>query len=171
MKKFLMTLALGGFALGASAQYQLNNNDFEGGWEDCIPWTSDNSTNKVGHNPKNWTISNVFAAGLGLNVGKNVEGKNSKSAVSLVNLKKIGNKVPAYLTLGKSWATAKVSGFSPEAGSEDGGTFGGINFTKHPDAISFDYKRDNSNGSEDAMLSPILGEEPILKKMCRAIHH
>lgn len=152
MKKFLMTLALGGFALGASAQYQLNNNDFEGGWEDCIPWTSDNSTNKVGHNPKNWTISNVFAAGLGLNVGKNVEGKNSKSAVSLVNLKKIGNKVPAYLTLGKSWATAKVSGFSPEAGSEDGGTFGGINFTKHPDAISFDYKRDNSNGSEDAMV-------------------
>ena len=147
-----MTLALGGFALGASAQYQLNNNDFEGGWEDCIPWTSDNSTNKVGHNPKNWTISNVFAAGLGLNVGKNVEGKNSKSAVSLVNLKKIGNKVPAYLTLGKSWATAKVSGFSPEAGSEDGGTFGGINFTKHPDAISFDYKRDNSNGSEDAMV-------------------
>lgn len=145
-------LALGGFALGASAQYQLNNNDFEGGWEDCIPWTSDNSTNKVGHNPKNWTISNVFAAGLGLNVGKNVEGKNSKSAVSLVNLKKIGNKVPAYLTLGKSWATAKVSGFSPEAGSEDGGTFGGINFTKHPDAISFDYKRDNSNGSEDAMV-------------------
>lgn len=147
-----MTLALGGFALGASAQYQLNNNDFEGGWEDCIPWTSDNSTNKVGHNPKNWTISNVFAAGLGLNVGKNVEGKNSKSAVSLVNLKRIGNKVPAYLTLGKSWATAKVSGFSPEAGSEDGGTFGGINFTKHPDAISFDYKRDNSNGSEDAMV-------------------
>ena len=151
MKKFLMTLALGGFALGASAQYQLNNNDFEGGWEDCIPWNSDNSKTIVGHNPKNWTISNVYAV-LKLQVGKNVEGKNSTSAVSLVNLNKLGNKVPAYLTLGKSWATAKVSGFSPEAGSEDGGTFGGINFTKHPDAISFDYKRDNSKGSEDAMV-------------------
>lgn len=153
MKKFLMTLALGGFALGASAQYQLNNNDFEGGWEDCIPWSSDNSKTTVGHNPKNWTVSNVYAAGLKIIVGKNVEGKNSTSAVFLENLKKVGNnKVPAYLTLGKSWATAKVSGFSPEAGSEDGGTFGGINFTKHPDAISFDYKRDNSKGSEDAMV-------------------
>lgn len=153
MKKFLMTLALGGFALGASAQYQLNNNDFEGGWEDCIPWSSDNSKTTVGHNPKNWTVSNVYAAGLRIIVGKNVEGKNSTSAVFLENLKKVGNnKVPAYLTLGKSWATAKVSGFSPEAGSEDGGTFGGINFTKHPDAISFDYKRDNSKGSEDAMV-------------------
>lgn len=151
MKKFLMTLALGGFALGASAQYQLNNNDFEGGWENCIPWDSNNSNKIVGHNPKNWTISNVFAV-IPIKVGNNVEGKNSTSAVSLVNLNKIGNKVPAYLTLGKSWATAKVSGFSPEAGSEDGGTFGGINFTKHPDAISFDYKRDNSNGSEDAMV-------------------
>ena len=148
-----MTLALGGFALGASAQYQLNNNDFEGGWEDCIPWSSDNSKTTVGHNPKNWTVSNVYAAGLRIIVGKNVEGKNSTSAVFLENLKKVGNnKVPAYLTLGKSWATAKVSGFSPEAGSEDGGTFGGINFTKHPDAISFDYKRDNSKGSEDAMV-------------------
>lgn len=153
MKKFLMTLALGGFALGASAQYQLNNNDFEGGWEDCIPWSSNNSKTTVGHNPKNWTVSNVYAAGLRIIVGKNVEGKNSTSAVFLENLKKVGNnKVPAYLTLGKSWATAKVSGFSPEAGSEDGGTFGGINFTKHPDAISFDYKRDNSKGSEDAMV-------------------
>lgn len=148
-----MTLALGGFALGASAQYQLNNNDFEGGWEDCIPWSSNNSKTTVGHNPKNWTVSNVYAAGLRIIVGKNVEGKNSTSAVFLENLKKVGNnKVPAYLTLGKSWATAKVSGFSPEAGSEDGGTFGGINFTKHPDAISFDYKRDNSKGSEDAMV-------------------
>lgn len=55
MKKFLMTLALGGFALGASAQYQVQNSDFEQ-WDDV-------TYNKItGKEPSHW---NSFITGTG----------------------------------------------------------------------------------------------------------
>lgn len=55
MKKFLMTLALGGFALGASAQYQVQNSNFEQ-WESV-------SYNKIkGEEPLHW---NSFITGTG----------------------------------------------------------------------------------------------------------
>lgn len=55
MKKFLMTLALGGFALGASAQYQVQNSNFEQ-WENV-------SYKKIsGEEPLHW---NSFITGTG----------------------------------------------------------------------------------------------------------
>mgnify|MGYP004419473875 CR=1 FL=1 len=36
--------------------------------------------------------------------------------------------------------------------NSDGGTFGGSSFTFRPDAMRFDYKRDNSNGDENATV-------------------
>lgn len=55
MKKFLMTLALGGFALGASAQYQVQNSDFE-------QWENVDYGDIKGEEPLHW---NSFITGTG----------------------------------------------------------------------------------------------------------
>ena len=55
MKKFLMTLALGGFALGASAQYQVQNSDFE-------QWDNVDYGDIKGEEPLHW---NSFITGTG----------------------------------------------------------------------------------------------------------
>lgn len=55
MKKFLMTLALGGFALGASAQYQVQNSNFE-------QWGNVSYKKITGEEPLHW---NSFITGTG----------------------------------------------------------------------------------------------------------
>ncbi len=45
--------------------------------------------------------------------------------------------VPAYMTLGTSWATAVSSLPAPK--NADGGAFGGVAFTGKPDAVKFKY--------------------------------
>ncbi len=75
---------------------------------------------------------------------RKVEGYNSTdekptSAVKVYNSPNsilASQTVPGYVTLGKTWSTAK--GFN--AANKDGGTFGGIDFTSRPDAIEFMYK-------------------------------
>lgn len=107
--------------------------------------------------PEGWIISNVLGVvserdpeygggygGLGSTVvGTRVAGKDSESAVKLTNSPNpfmATQIVPAYLTLGTSWATNTLnwSTFSPE--NKDGGVFGGMEFTGRPDAVAFDYK-------------------------------
>lgn len=107
--------------------------------------------------PEGWIISNVLGVvserdpeygggygGVGSTiVGTRVAGKDSESAVKLTNSPNpfmATQIVPAYLTLGTSWATNTLnwSTFSPE--NKDGGVFGGMEFTGRPDAVAFDYK-------------------------------
>ena len=64
----------------------------------------------------------------------------------LTNKEAFGNGIPAYLTLGTPWATAKGT----KAENPDGGTFGGKKFTYRPDAISFDYQHSTEKGEENA---------------------
>lgn len=160
MKKLILLIS--GLVLSAtvsttSAQ-QLPNNDFQGGWADCSPWTS-NGTTTVGKTPKSWTISNV--AGYKLvawwtgktQVGEETTaGHDSNSAVKIYNnANSIVDTqiVPGYVTLGTSWSTANTSG--KEA---DGGTFGGISFSYKPDAVSFWYTRSHgsANPTEQATV-------------------
>ena len=80
-----------------------------------------------------------------------VEGKDGTGkAAHLYNTSILGNKIPAYLTLGTPFATAEVRGITVK--NSDGGTFGGSSFTFRPDAMRFDYKRDNSKGDENATV-------------------
>ena len=140
---------LGGVAFAANAQ-QING-DFDGDWKDCVPWTSDGNTTIVSAQPEGWHISNV-CVNKSIAVGSAVEGSNNTSqAVHLTNQ---SNKIPAYLTLGTPWATAQVRflWYEVKGNSTDGGTWGGINFTYHPDAIAYEYKRDNSKGDENATV-------------------
>lgn len=111
--------------------------DFETDWVNCIPWDSNNNTTVVGKTPSGWCVSNVYTTAAQFEMASRVDDKDSGYAVKLKNTSFIKQKVPAYMTLGTSWATAKgMSGSNP-----DGGSFGGKEFNKRPDAISFDYWR------------------------------
>lgn len=153
MKKFITLMILSALCLGAKAQ-QING-DFDDTWEDCIPWDSKGNKSVKGKQPVGWTISHVCGmSGTGATeVGKSVSGftgSDGDLAVELTNTPNPYRKseiVPAYLTLGTSWATAKAS-FS-SVSNADGGTFGGKEFTYRPDALSFYYKRTLSNGSTE----------------------
>ena len=157
MRKSLLTLALlGGCIVPMQAQFQLTNSNFDGNWPNCIPWNGQGNSTKAGTQPEGWTASNVVAQVI-VNIPVTVSSRESRDDsgyyVKLTNNESSGNRIPAYLSLGTTWATAKVStsgGIS--VSNADGGTWGGIKFTNHPDAISFDYQRDNSNGAERASV-------------------
>ena len=140
MNKFYTLLLLSGAALSMNAQ-QINGS-FDGEWGKCIPWDSKGNTTVVGTTPKGWTISNVYP-GIKVEVGT-FEDREGGKAVKLTNKNAAGQIVPSYITLGTPWATAETKVTTVR--KADGGTWGGQKFTYHPDALSFDYKRDNSHG-------------------------
>ena len=127
------------------------NGGFDETWVDCIPWDSKATNKTVGTRPVDWNISNVCAINVPFfgqvtyTVGKSIDNGNGK-AVKLTNNEAYGNGIPAYLTLGTPWATAKGT----SAANPDGGTFGGKKFTYRPDAISFDYQHSTEKGAENA---------------------
>lgn len=127
------------------------NGGFDETWVDCIPWDSQTTNKTVGTRPVDWNISNVCAINVPLfgqvtyTVGTSIDNGNGK-AVILTNNEAYGNGIPAYLTLGTPWATAKGT----SAANPDGGTFGGKKFTYRPDAISFDYQHSTEKGGENA---------------------
>lgn len=127
------------------------NGGFDETWVDCIPWDSKATNKTVGTRPVDWNISNVCAINVPLfgqvtyTVGTSIDNGNGK-AVKLTNNEAYGNGIPAYLTLGTPWATAKGT----SAANPDGGTFGGKKFTYRPDAISFDYQHSTEKGAENA---------------------
>lgn len=138
-------LLMGAIGLNATAQQQLPNSGFEDGWVDCIPWTSNNNKTKFGQTPDNWCIANVIGiVGLGkTQVGENVEGYESTSAVQITNSPNSMVKsqtVPGYVTLGITWSTANM-----QAKESDGGTFGGHEFTDRPTGLQFMYKRSDND--------------------------
>ena len=126
--------------------------DFEGTWEKCIPWDTAGNTKPSGKTPTGWCISNVYTSIVSkpFIVGTRLDIYDDESdfAVSLKNTDYAGQKIPAYMTLGTSWATA-IGATGHDA---DGGSFGGKDFTSRPDAISFDYMRDDSKGPENATI-------------------
>ena len=124
-------------------------NDFNGDWETCIPWDSKGNTESSGTQPKGWHISNGHTLLGAVVAGEKVNGSNGTTvAVKLTNQDLSGQKIPAYMSLGTPWATAET--YFSKVRKADGGVFGGLDFTYRPDAISFDYQRDNSKKKENA---------------------
>lgn len=146
MRKIYLTLGCSLALLPALAQDpQLPNGDFEKPFVDCIPWTSTNNDKTTGTTPTDWTISQVIGmSGAGATVvGDKVEGYESAQAVKVFNepnklAAAIGMKqiVPGYVTLGTTWSTSVMGT------QNDGGTFGGLDFTGRPTEITFMYKRE-----------------------------
>lgn len=159
MKKQLLLSLLAAPALLCADELpgQLPNPGFEDGWGACTPFVggknSDSNTNSnsqtIGETPANWTISQVIGiSGTGkTQVGEKLTpGNNSSSAVKLYNSANSIMKtqiVPGYITLGTPWNTSQMGQ------NNDGGTFGGIQFDLHPDALQFDYTRTHGTAKPD----------------------
>lgn len=145
-------------AITSNAQ-QLPNSSFEEAWVDCVPWNSVGNTIVKGKTPTSWTISHVIGMrGTGATEVGNQEkgsGKNNSNAVKIINNPNeffLAKKqiVPGYITLGTTWAAS--TGYDPKPTDKDGGTFGGINFTYRPDAVSFWYKDTRADASEKSTV-------------------
>ena len=150
MKK-IFTLIFCLVSLGASAQQV--NGGFDETWEDCYPWAGGKKGNTAyGKNPKGWTISNVPENSVDI-LGSETTDENGGRAVKITNKSNSilsSQKIPAYITLGTTWATAETCLTSIR--NADGGTFGGIQFGYKPDGIRFKYKRSSTNASQPASV-------------------
>lgn len=143
----------------ANAQ-QLPNGTFDADWVNCYPWEKGAKVSSArGTQPSGWCMANVNGmGGLGATiVGAEGTGRSgSGKSVVLTNTPNplsASQVVPGYFSLGTTWATAKASiTGSVTAGTADGGSFGGISFTKRPDAIRFYYKR--AHNIENTTKSP-----------------
>lgn len=126
--------------------------DFENEWVKCTPWDTAGNKKQSGRTPNGWCVSNVYTSIVSkpfvVGTRLDIYGDESDFAVSLKNTDYAGQKIPAYMTLGTSWATA----IGADGHDADGGSFGGKDFTSRPDAISFDYMRDDSKGAENATI-------------------
>lgn len=126
--------------------------DFEDEWVKCTPWDTAGNNKQSGKTPNGWCVSNVYTSIISkaFVVGTRLDIYEDESdfGVKLKNTDYTGQKIPAYMTLGTSWATA----IGADGHDADGGSFGGKSFTNRPDAISFDYMRDNSKGDENATV-------------------
>ena len=149
MKKILFIFMLA--AAQTVCAQQIANTTFDSDWEDCYPWEKGAKVSKAyGTQPTGWCVANVAGmGGLGATtVAAEGEGRSGSASDKSVVLTNTPNPlspsqiVPGYMTLGTTWATAKASlTGSVTAGTADGGAFGGIPFTYHPDAIRLYYKR------------------------------
>lgn len=138
--------------------------DFEDEWVKCTPWDTAGNKKQSGKTPNGWCVSNVYTSivSQAFVVGTRLDIYDDESdfAVQLKNTNYAGQKIPAYMTLGTSWATA-VGAIGQNA---DGGSFGGKSFTNRPDAISFDYMRNNSKGDENATVVAYLWKGTYTQK-------
>lgn len=134
---------------------------FEDEWVKCIPWDSNKNKFAVGKTPTGWCVSNVYTTAKTFNIASRLDVYEDESdyAVKLTNSSYMGQNVPAYMTLGTSWATAKGFG-----GNADGGSFGGKEFTTRPDAIRFDYLRNTPKGKENATVVAYLWKGTYTQK-------
>lgn len=138
--------------------------DFEDEWVKCTPWDTAGNKKQSGKTPNGWCVSNVYTSivSRAFVVGTRLDiyDDGSDFAVKLKNTDYAGQKIPAYMTLGTSWATA----IGADGHDADGGSFGGKKFTKRPDAISFDYMRDNSKDNENATVVAYLWKGTYTQK-------
>lgn len=149
MKKIYTLIAAALACAGTASAQQLPNNigTFDGTWEDCIP---EGSSKAVGTQPIGWMASNVNKmeqTGIFISEGKDrtYPDDTNKKSIKMENLfvgfLTLGSTAPGYITLGDAWAYGDVEGVISGNDKSDGGSYGSINFTYTPDAISMFVKR------------------------------
>ena len=141
---------------GSMADYHLTNGTFDGEWVENKPWDSQNGylvlEGKGFTQPEGWVVSNVSGInGLGAtkvaSAGTVADGNRSVVLTNTPNPFMASQIVPAYISLGTTWATANASAII-KVTDADGGVFGGVAFKGRPDAIALKYKR--SHGTANA---------------------
>lgn len=141
---------------GSMADYHLANGTFDGEWVENKPWDSQNGylvlEGKGFTQPEGWVVSNVSGInGLGAtkvaSAGTVADGNRSVVLTNTPNPFMASQIVPAYISLGTTWATVNASAII-KVTDADGGVFGGVAFKGRPDAIALKYKR--SHGTANA---------------------
>lgn len=160
MKKLLITgtfLLLGTFSVSAQ-EYQLPNLGFSN-WKSQngeTTLTADNGSTQVrpGTEPTGWNGSNINQVMDIANLVTKVE-ENGNAHVKIYNHDVLGNIVPGYMTLATPWVFAYGSGIGmiKYAKYGDGGSYGGVNFTYIPDAISLRYKKSGGTGETSHVIA------------------
>ena len=147
-KKLVLSFMLIASAAITSNAQQLPNNSFEE-WKTACDKTTSTSTMsgsdfvRPGIEPNYWNGSSVSS----FNVTFELVTKDSQGFPVLTNKELVGQKVPAYMTVGTPWVF--VGGKSMldalnYAAAGDGGSYGGVSFTYRPDAISLRYQKLNT---------------------------
>lgn len=133
--------------LGASLLAKAAQDDYSENFKELIdytPWTGGVS-HKVGKTPQGWYVSNVAGMQMGLWFGATEVASYDDNVVTLTNQVEQGQNIPAYMSLGTTWNTAKINGLTPDKDSKDGGSFGGIKINEQPTAIEITYKSSSNN--------------------------
>lgn len=162
-------LAIGSILLfGGTASAQQIQDDFQIQGDFDKEWVTDTKGNgalsgydntylRPGTQPLGWEASNVHQK-VGMEVKETLvtpdvdrEGHPNGHSVLLTN-KEVGalnmtSPAPAYITLGVPWVYAIAS-----VDKCDGGTLGGITFSKRPDAIRGWYKRPGNSGKSQVIV-------------------
>lgn len=150
----------------ASMQAQQVDGDFNQPWVQNNPWDSANGyySGLDYTQPAGWVVSNVSglvinSMALGATCVASQEVVAEEPADYAVVLTNTPNPymssqlIPAYMSLGTTWATAVSNIVS--VSNADGGCFGGKEFAYRPDALRLDYKRSHGDGNASERASVI----------------
>ena len=159
MKKIYTLIAAALACAGTAVAQQLPNNmgTFDGTWETCYPNAGDEA---VGTQPIGWGASNVHQV-MGFELVKartdRTSAQETAHSVHMANtycgLLGMGATAPAYITLGDAWNYGDGDNLNKPQDKSDGGSYGGIEFTRYPDAISLWVKRTHATSAEDGKVN------------------
>ncbi len=167
MKKKISVLALSLCAMGSAWGQQLPNYGFND-WKATCGQSFQASTSmggeaakeskakglitRPGTEPESWNGSNVKQQVLGWGESDKLVTKQTddehgsylKLSNYFVGISTVGATAPAYITFGTPWVYA-----SSKSSEQDGGTYGGMDFSYRPDAIRGKFKRINVSGNTE----------------------
>ncbi len=167
MKKKISVLALSLCAMGSAWAQQLPNYGFND-WKSTCGQSFQASTStggeaakesnakglitRPGTEPESWNGSNVKqyvwlwgeSDKLVTKQTDDEHGSYLKLSNYFVSVYGIGAMAPAYITFGTPWVYATAS-----TSEQDGGTYGGMDFSYRPDAIRGKFKRINVSGNTE----------------------
>lgn len=170
MKKIYTLIAAALACAGTAVAQQLPNNigTFDGTWEDCIPNAIAEETSKVGTEPAGWSVSNVKQSVISgtLVTAKpdyttpdddTPEAERTKHSVNMTNTylgaMGMGSVAPAYITLGTAWSYGDADNVGTSEDKSDGGSYGGLDFSFRPDAVSMMLKRNHATEASDGTVN------------------
>ena len=160
MKKILLHLMFWVGGLASVHAQQLPNYGFDNWKNSCgttesLAGDGTGMRQRPGVEPSEWNGSSVNQK-VSIVTKKQELVYNESNAVKLVNTfvgmklfgKEIGSVAPGFITLGTPWVCAVTT-----VSECNGGTYGGVNFSYKPDAITGKYKRTDATGEESHIIA------------------
>ena len=159
MKKIYTLIATALACAGTASAQQLPNNigTFDGTWEKCYPNAGDEA---VGTQPIGWGASNVHQVLTFELISQKTDRTAADDNMHSVHMYNrfcgamgTGATAPAYITLGDAWNYGDYAKLNTPQDKSDGGSYGGINFTNRPDAVSLWVKRSHASTAEEGTVN------------------